>query len=829
MRVLIAAGGTGGHVYPGVALARTLRDRGHDVVFIGREAGIESDAAQSEGFEVSAISVIGSGGKLRNLIAAWKLFTATLRSRRILREMRPSVIVGMGGYVSLPPALAARLLRIPLVVHEQNSIPGLANRLAARFARTVAVSFPSTAQSFSGPAVVTGNPIRSEIAHLDRAGSRAEAIEHFGLDPERRTLLVFGGSQGARSINTALLRAYGRMRAESRLQVLHIAGRLRMGEVELQLSQMVHEGDRVLWRVVAYTDRMDLAYAAADLAVCRAGATSIAELAAVGLPAVLVPLPHSMDSDQMSNAKLAGEAGGAVLVEDSELPAAALSMITEIVFDEKGLGDMSQSIGSMAAHGAAEKLADLVEEVTGTVPRGRSLPWLDAAFERVHLVGAGGAGMSAIAAVLSEAGYEVTGSDARDSSALGALRRRGMDVRVGHSPGNVGDATLVISSAAVPPDNAELAESRNRGLEVLGRGEALGRITAGFRTVAVTGTHGKSTTTAMVVSILEAAGLSPTYLIGADLAGSPGGRMGTGDLAVVEADEAYGSFLHLKPEIAVITNVDSDHLDFYSTRENLLDAFKRFVAGVSGAVMAAADDEAALVVTSAAARRITFGTGERADVRATGILSSASESRFSLEVGGNAAGEILLSVGGLHNVRNALGAAAAALEIGLPFQAIREGLEKYRGVGRRFEYRGALLGAWLVDDYAHHPTAISANLQAARGGPWRRIVVVFQPHLYSRTRDLAGEFGAALSGADMVVITDVYGAREEPLPGVTGKTIVDAVCQAAPGRRVAYMENLDDAARYVRSVMREGDLILSMGAGDVTTFHGRLAALGPAR
>jgi UDP-N-acetylmuramate--alanine ligase len=450
-------------------------------------------------------------------------------------------------------------------------------------------------------------------------------------------------------------------------------------------------------------------------------------------------------------------------------------------------------------------------------------------WRRVHLVGMGGAGMNAIAHVLLQAGVEVTGSDLRESAALSTLRTLGVRADVGHRAGQAEGADLVIASAAVGPDNPELELARSRGIPVMGRGEALASIVEGLRTVAVSGTHGKTTTSGMVATVLIEAGLDPTYLLGADITGlGPGGCLGRGALAVVEADEAYRSFLWLRPFTAVVTNIDRDHLEHYGSWEALKEAFRVFMSRSSGGRVVCADDANAMAV-AAGLDPMTYGFQPHADLRAELVDADASGSTFDLMVKGDPVDRIRLAVAGRHNVLNALGAAAACMDLGIDMQTIVEGLGRFRGVSRRFEYRGRFGGADLVDDYAHHPAEIEATLSAARFGPWKRVVAVFQPHLYSRTQVLWREFGRALATADLIVVTDVYGAREQPIPGVTGKLIVDSVCESVPGRPVAYLPRLNDAARYLRDVLRPEDLVLSLGAGDITTLHDRLCGEMTAR
>lgn len=430
--------------------------------------------------------------------------------------------------------------------------------------------------------------------------------------------------------------------------------------------------------------------------------------------------------------------------------------------------------------------------------------------------------MSAIAHILTTAGIAVTGSDARESAAMEALRGLGIKAYVGHLASQVAGADVIIVSAAIPPGSPEVVEARLLGIPILWRGEALARVLRGHRCVAVSGTHGKTTTSGMIATVLHTAGLDPTYALGANLlGGGPGGYLGSGDIAVVEADEAYKSFLWLEPAISLVTNVDRDHVDHYGDWEALRSAFRVFMEAASETVIVCADDVPAMELASGL-NAVTYGFDPGAQVRGEGLKSGAWGSTFTLMCANGESMTVHLKVAGRHNAQNALGAAAACLQLGLPVTAVVEGLGAFQGVSRRFEFRGKFRQADLVDDYAHHPAEIEATLSAARWGPWERIVAVFQPHLFSRTQALSGEFGAALSLADFVIVTDIYGAREDPVPGVTGKLIIESICDHAPGRKVAYIPRLNDAAQFLREVVRPRDLILTLGAGDITTLADRL-------
>jgi UDP-N-acetylmuramate--alanine ligase len=448
---------------------------------------------------------------------------------------------------------------------------------------------------------------------------------------------------------------------------------------------------------------------------------------------------------------------------------------------------------------------------------GTSPPLLDVgAWRRVHFVGIGGAGMSGIARILLARGVQVTGSDLKDTRGVEALREAGATVSIGHRAEQVDRPDAVVVSSAIPPGNVEVREGQRAGIPVVTRAQVLAALTRGKRTVAVAGTHGKTTTTSMISVILSRAGLDPTYVIGGDLneSGSGAGH-GGGDVFVAEADESDGSFLLLAPEVAVVTNVEEDHLDFYSGREDVESAFGAFALR-AGKVIACWDDPGVRrALHRSAADCLRYGTGEGCDVRVRDEELSWNQARAVVDVLGDPV-EVALSIPGRHNLLNAAGALAVASVLGVALDEASAALRSFSGVRRRFEHRGEAGEATFVDDYAHHPTEVVATLEAARIDGKTRIVAVFQPHRYSRTQAMWRALGESLAGADLVVLTDVYGAGERPIPGVTGKLLVDALAEAAPGKRVVYLPRRSEVAPFLAREVRPGDLILTIGAGDVT-------------
>ena len=441
----------------------------------------------------------------------------------------------------------------------------------------------------------------------------------------------------------------------------------------------------------------------------------------------------------------------------------------------------------------------------------------------VHFVGIGGAGMSALAKVLIERHVSVSGSDLKRSHAATVLEAMGATVRIGHDASSVEGAAVVVVSSAIRPSNPELAAAQERGIPVLTRGEALAALLAQHRSLVVAGTHGKTTTTSMMVSILRAAELDPTYLVGAGLNDSgTNARSGSSDLAVAESDESDGSFLLLEPSVAVVTNVEEDHVDHWSSLQELRSAFDRFMGSTQEAIVVPSSDVSLVTSARATGRRVlTFGPD--ADVYARDVVTAGTGSHFTL-CGSDDSIAVELRVPGEHNVSNALAAAAACLIVGVPLDAVATGLGRYSGVERRFQLRGEAAGISVIDDYAHHPTEVRATLAAAHDGPWQRVIAVFQPHRYSRTSAFAQAFGTSFADADRVVLTDVYGAGEDPVPGVTGKLIADAVCSALPGRPVAYLPHRDELVGYLAASLQPGDAVLTMGAGDVTSLGDELLA-----
>jgi len=437
---------------------------------------------------------------------------------------------------------------------------------------------------------------------------------------------------------------------------------------------------------------------------------------------------------------------------------------------------------------------------------------------RIHFVGIGGIGMSGIAEVLLNLGYEVSGSDLAASDTTSRLDDLGAAIHVGHAASHIGNADVVVTSTAVRPENPEVIAAHQRNIPVIPRAEMLAELLKMKFSIAVSGSHGKTTTTSMVATVLAQGGLDPTMVIGGKLASIGGNaRLGDGETIVAEADESDGSFLKLSPCLAVITNIDREHLDHYKDIEEIREAFLQFanIVPFYGATILCADDQNVQQILPLIKRRmITYGLSPATDYRAAEISFSGGATVYSLYERDVLLGTIKLHAPGTFNVYNSLAAVAVAREMDIPFPVIKEALREFAGVHRRLEVRGQEKGITVVDDYGHHPTEIRATLSAARQMWSKRIIVVFQPHRYTRTKALFEEFLTAFTEADVLIVTDIYAASEEPIPGVTAETLCEGIRQSGL-KEVVHISDFDQIVELLLEIARPSDVILTQGAGSV--------------
>ena len=786
---------------PALAVADELRASGADVVWVGTRERAEAQLVPAAGYPIEYLSVRGLDRRnpVRALGAVARAGAAAGAARGLLSRVGADAVLAAGGYVAGPVGLAAAAGRIPLVLAEADSHLGLANRMLVPFARRVCLAFPIEGRT-GDRYLVTGRPVPRSVVEAGRDAARGR----LGVPADVPCVVVFGGSIGARSVNLAAAAAL------AGIHVVHITGRRDFEAIREQV------GAQPGYTVLDYVDSLGDPLAAGDLVIARAGG-SVFEIAAAGKPAILIPYPHATADHQAKNARWMEQAGAAVVIPDDELDAARLrAQVDALLGDPARLAQMAAAARGVARPDAAARIA---HEVLSAAPGSGwtsyaptdpgELPWRG---RRMHFVGIGGAGMSGLALIARALGADVSGCDAAETPYFDELRAAGIAPQVGHDASHAPAGTELVVSTAIPADLPEVAAAGR----VHHRGELLAEAAARRRVIAVAGTHGKTTTTAMTAHVLAACGEAVGYAVGAELPLPGGGHKpnaawGSGEWMVVEADESDRSFLNFSPEVAVLTNIELDHHSTYASELDVRNAFDSFLATVPGGGTVVAWEGAGVAATT------LYGLSPQAALRARDVRASGTGMRFTLAVDGEDAADVTVPVPGEHNVLNALAAIGAARAAGHDPATAAQALASFQPAGRRFEPKGEAAGVRVFDDYAHHATEVAATLAAARALGPRRLVAVFQPHLYSRTAHTHDDLGRALAAADLVVVLDVYRAREQPedYPGVGGELVARSAADHAGGREVWWLPTRDEAVAVLAHKVAPGDVVVTLGAGDV--------------
>ena len=617
-----------------------------------------------------------------------------------------------------------------------------------------------------------------------------------------------GGSQGAHAINLAVMDALPRIRQRTTLRMVHQTGAADLNEVTAAYLNAGIDAE-----VKAFFQDMASRYGRADLVVCRAGATTVAELTALGKPALLIPYPFAADNHQELNARAMVDRGAAQMVLERNLTGADLALAHRPVDGQSG---------PAGRHGVTVPGAGQTR--CGPGDRGRLLSTggkrtMYLKKYHIHFVGIGGIGMSGIAELLLNLGYRVSGSDLKASDITANLQRLGGSIHIGHRAEQIAGADVVVVSSAIDTKNPEVAAARQAAVPVIPRAEMLAELMRLKYSVAIAGAHGKTSTTSLVANVLAGGGLDPTVVIGGKLKSL--GRnavLGQGDFIVAEADESDGSFLKFSPAIAVVTNIDREHLDFYEDLEAIKTVFLNFIDRIPfyGLAVLCLDNEPLQGLLPRIKKRLTtYGRSTQADYQARDISFGQMRSRFTVVHRGENLGEFQLAMPGMHNVYNALAAIAVGLELDIELAAIKQALATAEGVQRRMEIKGEFNGITVVDDYGHHPTEIQVTLEAVKSNwPDRRKVVVFQPHRYTRTRALLDDFTRSFNNSDVLVVLPIYAASEAPIAGVSGQALGDCI-RAHGHRNVVCLDSLEACVDHLDNTLAPGDVLLTLGAGDV--------------
>jgi UDP-N-acetylmuramate--alanine ligase len=795
-KIYIACGGSAGHIFPGLALAEELIRRYRDEVkisFLTSDNRLGKTLLEESGYDFHALPR--------------SLFKSSLKSMKIIFQDRPDCFIGFGSYVAGPPFVAASLLKVPTLIHEQNLVMGKANRIMRHFATKVALSFPEKTVPGKN-IVITGNPTRESIA---RTENKMDAVDFLEMDRSKFTILIIGGSQGSRTVNSAAIDTFRNMERELRkkIQIIHISG-----DNDYEWLKKEYKNIDILCRLYPFSGSMSTLYSAADIAISRAGASCIFELCSHKIPAVLIPYPYA-GGHQLENAKFLLAKGAAAVIKEGELSEESLRSTIVKLMEGKGLRvSMSEKIGELASPGAAGRLANEV----GALAELKN---------KIHFIGIGGIGMSAVARILNFKGYEISGSDEKESSITEDMRREGIICHIGHNEENLGNSDTVVYSSSIKDDNVELKSARKKGIAVMHRAEMLSRMIGNNKGIAVTGAHGKTTTTAILSLIFKKGGLEPTAAVGGELLNFQSNAInGEGDYFIYEADESDGSLLKYYPDFAVLLNIDREHFDYFKNMENALNIYQRFICNVKreGTIYYNYDDDRLKgLLRDYHGRSVSFGTKEGVNIRAADIKQSGLTMRFRCVIEGNyMPEEFTLSAPGRHNVINALAAIAVAHDMGIGMDIIKDALAFYKGTKRRFEIKNASGGIMLIEDYAHHPAEIEAVLKACKPLK-RKLIVVFQPHRYTRTKDLFKEFIDCFGPADYVILTDIYAASEKAIEGVTTKRLLQEMKQSG-FEKVEYLRK-DAVSKRVKEIAGAGDIVLILGAGDINEVAGELTNL----
>ncbi|MDR2495888.1 MAG: UDP-N-acetylmuramate--L-alanine ligase [Tannerellaceae bacterium] len=801
-RIIISGGGTGGHIFPAISIANAFRERfpDADILFAGADNRMEMERVPAAGYPIKGLPIMGFDRQrpLRNLKVLWRLLKSLSMAARIIHEYKPDLVVGVGGYASGPVLWAASSQGIPIFIQEQNSYAGITNKLLGKKAAGIFVAYEGMERFFPAHKILlTGNPVRRDLEAA--SGKREEACAFFNLPPDRTTLLAIGGSLGAATINRSLADGLERL-AGAGIQLIWQTGRSYAAEARRQLEELGLASQ--VW-VSDFISRMDYAYTAADLVISRAGAGTISELCLLGKAAILVPSPNVAEDHQTKNAMALVSKEAALLVADRDAGRLLVSTAIELAADKESLERLGSRIGALALRHSDRAIVKSILALTG---------------EAYYFVGAGGIGMSALIRYYLSQGMQAGGYDKTPSALTAQLIAEGALIHYEDSVERIPrqfrspETTCVIYTPAVPESHSELRWFRANGFRVMKRSEALGRITQSSRALCVAGTHGKTTTSSMIAHLLKQSPVDCSAFLGGILKNYGTNLLlsADSDLTVVEADEYDRSFLSLRPWMAVITSADPDHLDIYGTAEAYREAFEQFSALIrpGGCLIMKQGIELSPRLADNV-RLYTYSIDGESDFRADNIRIGGGEILFDAVLPDALIADIRLGVPVRINIENAIAAIAVAHLNGVGEDDIRRAMESFGGSERRFDFRIKRDDLVLIDDYAHHPAELEAAIRSVRElYAGRKLCGIFQPHLYTRTRDFADDFAAALSLLDELILLDIYPAREEPIPGVSSRMILDRV--AISNKTLCTKEQLPS-----EMALRSNDVVIMLGAGDI--------------
>jgi UDP-N-acetylmuramate--alanine ligase len=816
VKIVFSGGGTGGHFFPALNMAYELnRKLNCEILFIGSKNGVEYNWLPQTGFQYRFIPVAGfrRSLSLKNIAFPFKLWKSLKMSKNILKEFQPDLAIGTGGYVMGPVLKSAQKLKIPTILQEQNSYPGVTGRLLAPKADLIFIAYKEAGKLLkTKKTCLMGNPVKI----LPHKSAQTPAI--FGLSTEKKTIFVCGGSQGSIHINNAVLTLLEKNIIDKKYQVLWQCGKKHYPTYSHKLTQLNLNNVQL----IPFIENMSDAYHIADFVICRAGAMTLSELQVFGTPAILIPFPYAAADHQYKNAAFFKELGAALVIrDDKNLADHLLTAIQKLQNNDTLLRLMAEKMRHKNADLALTKIVDeIIRKFKLDVPSDTLKN-----IKKIHFTGISGAGMSALASVMAEKGYEISGSDRATNDFSEQLKNKGIEISPFQVEENITDQELLVYSSAVPTSNPEIQAAMQKNIPILKRAELLGRLVNEYHQIAIAGSHGKTTTSALLADILVNAGLDPTVIIGGNTKTLQGNsRYGNSKYCVVEADEYDRSFLNHKPTTSVLTSLEEDHLDIYKDMDTLKAGFTLFANSTKneGQVFLNANDKNLVQISKRLKNNIfTFALDAEADYQAKNYKPEGLSTTFDFYEYGRKLGKIELNLLGKHNVIDALAAASVSRNLEVPLNVIQETLSNFKGVERRGEILGIVNEITIIDDYAHHPSEIEAIITAVVNLPKKRLIIVFQPHLYSRTKEFYKQFAAVLMNADIAIIAKIYPARELPIEGVSAKLIDDEMKRQS-FKNSWYLENKNSIADLLEGELKAGDILLVLGAGDINLLSKKI-------
>ena len=819
-RIIISGGGTGGHIFPAISIALAIKSikPEAEILFVGAEGRMEMQRVPAAGFEIKGLPISGFDRKnpLKNIVVLFRIMRSQIKARRIIRQFKPMVAVGVGGYASGPTLRIAGKMGIPTLLQEQNSYAGVTNKILAKKASKICVAYDGMERFFPADKIIkTGNPVRPSLTQGSL--NHDEAARKMGLDPSKRIVLMVGGSLGARTLNESVMANLDLIRMSDDVQFVWQTGKFYYEEMKKRLSEQ--EPVPNLYPTEFVQD-MDQAYAASDLVISRAGAGTISELCLLGKAVILVPSPNVAEDHQTKNAMALADKDAAIHIADANARKELIPAAIDLVKDKERLEVLQNNIIKLALNDSAEVIAREVLELAGY---GIEKLTLDA-IRSVYFVGAGGIGMSALVRYFLSRGCQVGGYDKTPTDLTSALINEGAQIQFVDDPELIPTcfrdvkSTLVVYTPAIPHDNLIINWFNLHGFDVQKRAQVLGTLTRSLDGLCVAGTHGKTTTSAMTAHILNNTDEGCNAFLGGILKNINSNLMisGRSSYVVIEADEFDRSFHHLRPLRTVITAIDADHLDIYGTYEAYVESFRKYTSLIKPGgdlILHVGLKEKLAPQLAQGVTLYTYGLDE-GNFHATNVRIGNGELKFDYVSPMGSIADVELGVPIPINVENAVAAMAMAQLSGAPDNVIRESIGTFRGCDRRFDFH--LKGAKIyLSDYAHHPEEIrqcALSLRKLYAG--RKITAIFQPHLYTRTRDFYNQFADSLSIFDEVWLLEIYPAREEPIPGVTSQLVADSM---KPGVFKDIITR-NQVPELVESIKDNVEVLVTLGAGDLEDY-----------